>query len=532
MLANLITVAERNVWVTLDPPIPGYDNYRFRNIEGIFDTTFNNNGITKLITYPAGEGYLYQVAPVIKYGGRLIYNETIASTTTLTDEMVIENGAELLINSIYNVNRNIRIKAGGRIVTTNGSTIKFYEGSKLIVEGTATISGTAQNKLVLDFLSAEENGIVIKVGGSLTISNCEIKNAATGIFSELDASYLNIQNVDFIDCEDYAISILGRSSGMSPLPPPQIYGCTMLNSIKGVSVTNMPDVLIQNNTITNTELGIYLSNVSAAQVINNQINANTPVLQGILSLSSGGTIRGNTVTGHTIGIHLANSASPDVGGNDITDCLYHGMYIGSGSNPNMIGNLVMNQGTREWYAVSGYNRIYENGGYIGSGSDNDGSEIYFYNSNARMRSGCNSIFDDRQPSPPLVNTLLLMSGYSIGLPLIIQTQYNFWGDTVYAARFGGNMIVYYSPYYEYECTYPDGGEYELVLMTQFGDVIDTVYSTGIEVPELTETELAYAEAEGYFLTGDLTNALLVYEGIINSTAEEEEKYYAYQKNIQ
>jgi tetratricopeptide (TPR) repeat protein len=91
------------------------------------------------------------------------------------------------------------------------------------------------------------------------------------------------------------------------------------------------------------------------------------------------------------------------------------------------------------------------------------------------------------------------------------------------------MMVFYSPYYEYECTYPDGGEDELVLKTQFGEVIDTLYSTGAEVPELTATEEAYSEGEGYFLTGDLTNALQVYEGIINSNATEEEKYYAYQR---
>jgi parallel beta-helix repeat protein len=208
----------------------------------------------------------------------------------------------------------------------------------------------------------------------------------------------------------------GISPGMNPTPLPQINSCTVQNSNYGILVTNLPGLLIQNSIITNTDYGIYLSNVTTALVINNQINANTPVMQGIFASSSGGIIRGNQISGHTSGIHLANSASTDVGGNDITDCLYHGMYIGSGSNPNMVGNLVLNLGTREWYATAGYNKIYNNGGYSGPGADNDGSEIYFYNSNARMRSGCNSIYDNRQPSPPLINTLLLMNGYSTGLP--------------------------------------------------------------------------------------------------------------------
>ena len=91
------------------------------------------------------------------------------------------------------------------------------------------------------------------------------------------------------------------------------------------------------------------------------------------------------------------------------------------------------------------------------------------------------------------------------------------------------MNVDFDPYYEYECTYPDGGgaEEEFVIMAQTGEVIDTVYSTGVAVPSLTETETAYSEAESYYLSGDMTNALQIYNGIINSNATEEEKYLAY-----
>jgi hypothetical protein len=200
--------------------------------------------------------------------------------------------------------------------------------------------------------------------------------------------------------------------------------------------------------------------------------------------------------------------------------------VGSGSVPFMRKGQFVGS-PPNFYATSGYNKIYENGGFIGSGRDNDGSEIYFAGSTAVMDSGCNSIYDDRPVSPPLINTLLLMNGYSFGFPTL-QAQYNFWGDTVYAARFG-SLNVNYIPYELEPCWEPLGEEDELVLMTQFGDVIDTVYSTGEEVTGLSSTELTYAEAEGYFLTGDLTSALQVYEGIINSSATEEEKYYAYQR---
>ncbi|MBV6421704.1 MAG: hypothetical protein DAHOPDDO_02985 [Ignavibacteriaceae bacterium] len=220
MLDNLITTNAKTVTAALEAPIDGFINYRYRNIEGLFDTTFNEYGIVTLLTHPAGEGYLYQVAPVILYGGKLIFNETISSEKTLVDDMIIKNGKSLTVNTTYNADRSITITEGGRLVTTTGGTIKFFNDQNLIIEGTATIAGTPQNKLVLDFLNpAERNGIIIKPGGSLTIINCEIRNANTGIFSELNANYLNVQNTEFIDCADYSISIAGRSSGMISTPP-------------------------------------------------------------------------------------------------------------------------------------------------------------------------------------------------------------------------------------------------------------------------------------------------------------------------
>jgi parallel beta-helix repeat protein len=370
---------------------------------------------------------------------------------------------------------------------------------------------------------------VIKANGSLTISNCKIENASIGINSLLNANYLNAQNVDFFNCKDYSISIAGRSSGMNPTPPPQISYCSLENSDYGISISNLSSIIIHANIITNTDCGIKLSNVSDAQIIGNTIQSNTEELQGIFSSSSGGIFRGNTINGHTSGIFLANS-SHKLGGNTISSNKYHGIYIGSGSNPYMKGEFTGNP--PNMYAVSGYNNIYENGGYqeIGGPPDNDGSEIYFYNSKAVLINGCNSIVDDRLASPPLINTLLLMNGYSAGLPIYLKSQHNFWGDTVYAARFG-NLNVQYIPYEWQPCPMPQGGssEEQLVIVNQFSQVIDTVYKTGMEVPELSETELAYAEAEEYFLTGELTNALQIYEGIISSNAREEEKYLAYER---
>ena len=519
-----------SIVVCVTPPLQGYSNYRFRNVEGYFDTTFNE-WISYLLKLKKGEGYLYEVAPVVKYGGKLINNETISSETTLLDEMVIQNGATLTVNSTYNVDRDIRIRAGGRITTTNGGTLRFITGNKLIVEGAATIAGTASHKLVLDFLSPENsNGIVIKSGGSLNISYCEVKNAVIGINWELNATYLNAQHVDFIDCDSVSINILGREIGEGPTPPvPLIKECTMTNSIDGIFVANLPEIIIQQNTITNSDLGIFLSGVTNAQIIDNQIHSNTEELEGILSLSSGGAYRGNDITGHTVGIHLGNS-SPKLGDNTIYANKYHGLYIGSGSVPYMTKEIIGSPPNA--YILSGYNKIEENGGWqeLGGPPYNDGSEIFFYNSNAIMINGCNSIVDNRVPSPPLVNTILLMN-CPAGSLIFVKAEHNYWGDTVYTERFG-YLHVNYIPYEVAPCPEPGGSEDELVLKTSSREVIDTIYSTGDEITELTETELAYAEAEGYFLTGNLTDALQIYENIISGNATEEDKYLAYERKYE
>jgi parallel beta-helix repeat protein len=113
-------------------------------------------------------------------------------------------------------------------------------------------------------------------------------------------------------------------------------------------------------------------------------------MSAIFCNSTSGSVRGNNISGgHITGIYFANASSMNVGGNIITGCLLHGMFVGDGSVLNITGKLVQDLGHHYYYAVSGYNKIYENGGYEGPGEDNDGSEIFFSGkkSNAIMDKG-------------------------------------------------------------------------------------------------------------------------------------------------
>jgi len=520
----------------------GYENVSFTDIEGgigRIDTTIGiNSSISHYEIIPKGEGRLYRVAPVIKFGGRLLYPEVTQPGMTLQDDMIIENGATMTVYSTYTANANITVKHGTIQLGENGKII-FGEGKKLIVEGACTISGTSGDKLQLVFsepLNDEEpTGIMIKAGGSLTINNCKIENATIGIESLLNANYLNVQNVDFINCSDIAVSIAGYGSNQILTPPtPQIMYCTIQNSKSGIWATNLSQIVIRENQLMNTDLGVFLSNVSTSAVIGNTFTG-TKKSAGVFLESCNGVVRGNWITNHSNGIHLANS-SPDIGGNSIFHNWNRAIYVGFGSLPNMEGKLVQDPAHLNlFYAVSGYNRIYENGGWT---PEDDGSEIYVDFANVVLRRGCNQIYDSRTPNtndtPPLYNTQLLMNCSSLGYPIEIYAEHNYWGDhSIYLleARFG-DCDIYYEPFLEQPCPEPDRSGSKLLITSATGETVDTLYEEQRTIGTLTETEEQYSIAEETFLTGDLVGALQIYETIITGNVSEEEKYFAYQRKYE
>ena len=188
MLANLWTDVSKTAKFKVENTT-NYENLSARNIEGgagELDTTIAKASyITVYDAFPPGEGKLYQFSPVIKYGGKLIYDETVADGTTLTDDMIIENSATITVNGNYYVIGNIIIK-NGNIVTTGNGKLHFQNNKKLIIKGMANINGTPTQKLTLDFVSPNDaNGIVVDSSGSLNISYSVVKNAETGIMAEV-----------------------------------------------------------------------------------------------------------------------------------------------------------------------------------------------------------------------------------------------------------------------------------------------------------------------------------------------------------
>lgn len=370
----------------------------------------------------------------------------------------------------------------------------------------------------------------------IDISQCNFESE-TGI--ELNGQRYSFNSVDingnnFFECE-YGIVMNNTVDFIPFISNNVISGNADGSSLYGIMYTNGNEGLASNNSISNYLIGIYLGTFTNPSIVDNSISAVDLTIQpgpGIFMESSNGIIRNNSISGYSNGIELGNS-SADIGGNTITNNLYHGIYVGSGSLPNMIGELAGSPPL--YYPISGYNDIYDNGGWddpLGP-NDNDGSEIYINNANVLMREGCNSIVDDRIPGGDLINTQLLMNGIGFGTPIEVRVEYNFWGNhPVYplSTRFG-SLIAYFDPYYSIPCPLPEGasgGGSELLITASNGLIIDTIYSVDKEFGELSQTELLYASAEEKFLDLDYENAEIIYNQIINSSDTLFAKLDAYQ----
>jgi hypothetical protein len=442
--------------------------------------------------------------------------------------MVIQNGATLTVNADYYCYGNITLN-GGNIIGS-GKLIFYNHKSVNVAQGTNQIYGSSsQNPLELDFIAPHHmNGIQVLQGAIFRAWNCIIRNARFGITVHSNTNYFRASNVQFYNCSSGGINISGPLS-LTPI----ITLCQFNDLSNGLIAANLSEINIQYNHFINNDRGINLINVANTYISNNSIISNKIVSQGIFLESCNGVIRKNYISGHTNAIHLGNS-SPDIGVNVITNNLYHGIYVGTGSLPKMDARLFFDP--PEYYPIAGYNQIWENGGTTTGGPiDNDGSEIFFNNSNAVMQKGCNSIYDDRaggREHPPY-NTKLLMNGIAIIGPIHIQAEGNFWSDNPQyplEERFG-NLLVDYEPFFEAPCEVPGGGEEgeELFVKSSAGEIIDTLYPIQREIENPSSTDLLYAVAEEKLISADYEGAEVIYNQIVNGNDSLDIKLPAYRR---
>jgi parallel beta-helix repeat protein len=150
------------------------------------------------------------------------------------------------------------------------------------------------------------------------------------------------------------------------------------SNFNGIFLSNVQNVVINENTITSNEDGIYLNTSNNNTVANNTVNSNSGT--GIyLYTSSNDTVVNNTVDSNSAtGIYLYTSSNENILLNNTADLNYNGILLDTSCNNNTVANNIAQSDTcngLEILTSSNYN-IFEN-----NTADLDWQGIYIYDSN-------------------------------------------------------------------------------------------------------------------------------------------------------
>ncbi|OQA65443.1 MAG: hypothetical protein BWY38_02528 [Ignavibacteria bacterium ADurb.Bin266] len=477
------------------------------------------------------------MGPVVKYGGKLLVNETVNSGTTLNNDMTIESGATLTINGTYYAEANITVKNGGKIkYGTDNSKIVFTDGAGLVLEGNSSVLGLSNtSRLSLEFNSLTDVGVVVNPGASPTISYCNITGPQNGISVENEAS-INISNTTISNCTNTGIALFHFGNAESPviMNTPYIYKCNITNCGTGIRVFNSTEVIIKQNTITQCNLGLHFNMVSSAYISWNTISglqsASGSPMPGILMSSSGGYLRNNTIRYHNYGVSLAYS-SPDMGINTIENNYICGIYSSLGSYPNLVQQLVSNNHC--WYLIGGCNIIQNNGIPVQSPPPAipiaipRGVEIYLNKADILLSNGFNSINDDRTNVPSYLTIPLITGKRSTEGFNIIN---NYWGVVGPSPERFGTLMPIYEPTANYcDISVPDVLCDDLFISTTDGQIVDTIGARERESSGIGALEENYSIADKLFYGGEIEASKTYYLTIIQGNYTNSETLYAYNK---
>ncbi|HSW55544.1 MAG TPA: T9SS type A sorting domain-containing protein [Ignavibacteriaceae bacterium] len=434
---------------------------------------------------------------------------------------------------------DLTISAGVTLTITAGTELHFFNGSKLIVNGTLIAQGTQSQKIILNFWDNQISGITVRNGGTLNLDYCQVKNASTGIstfhaantiivnhcnFENItgnaisvgsNTQKLEVYNSTFDNCGSYCINIFGPIATTT-----KIYTNIFQNTDYGVLVSSVNSLIIHSNTFSDVQLGISAIQVSDAHIIGNNLFSSQALNSGIFFNNSNGYIRQNVINGFKRGISIANSA-PKVGENQLLFNNVNGIYASVGSIPDLRLFLGVSQTPGcppYYYALSGCNEVSDNGGYtqIPMEVGDDGSEIFLSNSYILMDIGNNKIVDDRAEIPPLYHTQLLMNGTS-SQEEQIMARYNWWGFNEISSRRFGSLDVTYIPTGADNCPVPIMQPCTLIV-NSYNELdglvaVDTLYPL-YSAEDFSNLDEEFALADKYYLEGDFSNASIAYKNII------------------
>jgi hypothetical protein len=288
-LVNELTLNEhsQSIKVKVNRPNQNYVNWRWRNVEGGFDTTISISSVTeRTFTMPLGQGYLHQLSPVVKYGGKIRYNETISGTNTLSGEMTVESGATLTINGTYTINQNITINSGGNLVINPGAILRFASAKSLIVNGTIYAIGSSSQRITF----TSQSGTIPNSWGYIKLNG-----------SGSSGSQLRYANVQY--CTRVLVTNVSNVT---------IQDCNITNTEDGINLIGSTGNIFANNISTSsTGHGIIIQSGSTVTCERNIITKTGTNKTGVgifYFQSSGGTLWQNDISGWMWGVGAFNSS--------------------------------------------------------------------------------------------------------------------------------------------------------------------------------------------------------------------------------
>lgn len=309
--------------------------------------TFRNSSVGILLGFSSNNMIINNVAEGLFEGIRLSYsnNNTVSNNTASS-----------------NSRHGIYIDGSGNRITNN----TVMDNPKGIY-----IWGGSGNTLANNVISNGSCGIHVYYGSN-AIANNSISNTTRGIFLER-SGYNTITNNVMVDTgidiwgwtEDWNSNMVDPSNTVNGNPVyywKNVTGGTIPSGAGQVILANCTDVVVENQTLTRTSIGILTHESSNIMIFGNNVSSNK--LDGMyLERSNYNIVSNNTVISNAWGgIAFSSFSHNNTIANNLVSNNSDGISLGYGNSRNNVitNNTISNNKRNGVFVPSGNNKIYHN----------------------------------------------------------------------------------------------------------------------------------------------------------------------------
>lgn len=367
------------------------------NASGQFNTTIKNCVLlnNSVAGISADSNFNIRIANTTVLGGRFGLQMTNGTIATITNVTTSNNIYGVYVNSSgafsignFNSSNNVYgayidgtigiIMSGGRLFNNTKSdlwcTATTYNSSQNQFQSTqlgktdckwATSAATFQKPPISVFPVNSCYSVV--QGGNYTLSaNVIATNKCISILAP---------NVNF-DCKNFQIANANRTGTAIFVAPGmnnvEISNCQIKNFNYGIVASNSSGFVVQKNNIVGATTGIWLSNMSSAQVLTNYVQSARGISTYILNFLSGSSVFGNIAfdtAGQNLtgGFIISNTFATQISFNNATNTAGYGFVFANTVNNNIFNNTAKINGNADYFCDNASSGLYVEQGGINIG---------------------------------------------------------------------------------------------------------------------------------------------------------------------